>query len=365
MIVGLDEVGRGPWAGPLVVGAVILGDAEIVGLTDSKKLTKKKREALAPEIYEKAVAVGLGWVSAGELDECGLSAALTLACKRALEEIRAPYHQIVLDGTVNFLKDTGKGPYVTTLKQADLLVPSVSAASIVAKVARDEFMAEMAELYPQYGFEGHVGYGTAAHRKAIELHGITPLHRKSFAPIHSIIVSQSSRPTISRHVKTKLSSRAPAELPAEERVKQSSERREHNFVFPGLNRGVEDRATTTQSVPHADRTTRKIGNESENAAAEYLIAKGYTVLERNWKTKLCEIDIVAQKGKTVYFCEVKHRRSDRQGSGLDAITPKKYHQMLFAARVFAHYQQIGDMDLRLVAIATTGVPPSVTDCIEL
>ena len=109
MIVGIDEVGRGPWAGPLVVGAVILGEHTIEGLTDSKKLTKKRREVLSELIYEQATAIGLGWVQAMELDELGLAKSLELACRRALEEIKVPYQQIIIDGTFNFLKDTGKG----------------------------------------------------------------------------------------------------------------------------------------------------------------------------------------------------------------------------------------------------------------
>lgn len=183
MILGIDEVGRGPWAGPLVVGAVVLGGATIQGLTDSKKLTKKRREELDVIIREQASGFGLGWVSAEELDTIGLSAALVLATKRAVEQIKAPYSEIIIDGTVNFLKDTNKGAYVTTLTKADLLIPSVSAASIVAKVARDAYMTEQDFIYPGYGFTSHVGYGTVVHRLAIEKLGVTPLHRLSFAPL--------------------------------------------------------------------------------------------------------------------------------------------------------------------------------------
>ena len=119
MIVGIDEVGRGPWAGPLVFGAVVLSGKTIDGLTDSKKLTKKKREALDGIIRQEAAAFGLGWVSAAELDEIGMSKGCELACKRALEQITVPYHEIIIDGTVNFLKNTGKGPFVTTMAKAD------------------------------------------------------------------------------------------------------------------------------------------------------------------------------------------------------------------------------------------------------
>lgn len=181
-ILGIDEVGRGPWAGPLVVGACVLGDAKIEGLTDSKKLSPKKREALAP-IIEKEAAVGLGWVSAEELDSIGLSATLRKACREAVKQIKIPFHEIIIDGTINFLSDTPLGSHVSVLKKADLLVPEVSAASIVAKVARDDYMIKLAEKYPGYGFEKHVGYGTAAHKAAIEQLGICPEHRKSFRPI--------------------------------------------------------------------------------------------------------------------------------------------------------------------------------------
>jgi ribonuclease HII len=111
-----------------------------------------------------------------------MSEALRLATRRAVEQIQAPYTEIIIDGTVNFLTGTGKGAYVQTMKKADLLVPSVSAASILAKVERDRFMAEQDAMYPGYGFGGHAGYGVAKHRVAIEELGVTPLHRLSFAP---------------------------------------------------------------------------------------------------------------------------------------------------------------------------------------
>ncbi|MEO5950085.1 MAG: ribonuclease HII [Candidatus Saccharimonadales bacterium] len=183
MILGIDEVGRGPWAGPLVVGAVVLGDIPIEGLTDSKKLTKKRREELDAIIRRDAAGFGLGWVSADELDSIGLSAALRLATRRAVEQVTSAYSEIIIDGTINFLANTSRAAYVTTIPKADLLVPSVSAASIIAKVARDAFMTDQDAVYPGYGFKTHVGYGTPAHRQAIENLGVTPLHRLSFAPL--------------------------------------------------------------------------------------------------------------------------------------------------------------------------------------
>lgn len=304
MILGIDEVGRGPLAGPLVVGAVVLGGAPIDGLTDSKKLTKKRREQLDVLIREQAHGIGLGWVHADELDSVGLSAALALATRRAVEQIEAAYHEIIIDGTVNFLKDTSKGKFVTTLKKADLLIPCVSAASIVAKVARDAFMTEQHARYPEYGFNSHVGYGTAAHQAAIAKHGITPLHRQTFMPIQKHIEGAAPTPT-------------------------------------------------------------SIGNTAETAAALYLQQKGHKIIERNWKTKYCEIDIVSEYGGIVYFTEVKYRRSQLQGGGLAAITPIKLKKMHFAARMYAHAQQLHDTDLRLAALSVTGTPPVVETFLEV
>ena len=286
MILGIDEVGRGPWAGPLVVGAVVLGEHTIEGLTDSKKLSDKKRRELAELISTPADAVGLGWVYSAEIDEVGLSRALVLATMRAVEQISVPYHEIIIDGTVNFLRDTSKGQYVTTLKKADLLIPSVSAASIVAKVARDTYMTELAAEYPDYGFENHVGYGTAQHTQAIERHGVTPLHRLSIKPL----VKYAKKPTTTQKPTYR------------------------GTTFAGSTKGVGDRA--------------------EEVVAEYLRAHGHEVIERNWKTKFCEIDIVSRKGDTVYFTEVKYRKNSEHGGGLAAITPKKLRQMKFAAEYY-------------------------------
>lgn len=330
MVVGIDEVGRGPWAGPLVFGAVVLGDAEIAGLTDSKKLTKRRRETLADEIIEKAAATGLGWVSAAELDEHGMSEALKTACRRALEQITAPYQQIILDGTINFLKDTGKGPYVTTLAKADLLVPSVSAASIIAKVARDRYMAEQDELYPGYGFGSHAGYGTAGHREAIDRLGVTPLHRLSFAPLvkYATAVSGKTGP---------VSKSAPEN-------------------FGRLHQ------TFSGAAPLATTHTSEAGSQGETSAVAYLEKIGYRIVERNWRVKAGEVDIIAEKDNVMYFVEVKYRKNQNQGGGIAAITPQKLKHMERAARLWM--QRHGDRMARLSVIEVTGENYEVTQFLE-
>src|SRR3989344_3731837 len=217
MILGIDEVGRGPWAGPLVIGAVVLGGVEIEGLTDSKKLSKKRRVELDLAIREQAAGFGLGWVHAHEIDEIGLSEALRLATRRAVEQITAPYHEIIIDGTINFLSDT----------------------------------------------------------------------------------------------------------------------------------------------------TKAIGDKAETEATNYLVREGHSVIERNWKTKYCEIDIVSSKDDTIYFTEVKYRKTPHQGGGIAAITGKKLEQMKFAAKLYAQIQSIQDSDLRLNVLTLTGAPPVIETYLEL
>jgi ribonuclease HII len=185
MIVGIDEVGRGCWAGPLVAGAVALGDDPLLGLKDSKLLMKNRRTTLDQQIRQQARAFGLGWVSAEEIDAYGLTRAVGLAMERALAEISVAYDVLIIDGSYNFFPDE---PRAQAVVRADQTVPAVSAASIIAKVARDAWMStEAATRYPEYQFEKHVGYGTALHRAQLLRYGVTPLHRMSYKPIRALL----------------------------------------------------------------------------------------------------------------------------------------------------------------------------------
>lgn len=284
MILGIDEVGRGPWAGPLVIGAVVLPEGHTIqGLTDSKKLSAKRRRELNEEIRMHALGFGLGWVHADELDEIGLSAALKKATVRAVEAINVPYHEIIIDGTINFLSETTKGAYVTTLPKADLLIPAVSAASILAKVARDAYMEKQDTVYPEYGFKSHVGYGTAQHATALQKYGVTPLHRSSFAPIKKLLGSETK----------------------------------------------EGKAVISKKL-----SSKMIGDAAEEQVAHWLEAQGFAVIARNWKTKWCEIDCIAEKSELRYYVEVKYRSSSEHGGAIAAITPTKLKKMRFAADLF-------------------------------
>jgi len=358
MILGIDEVGRGPWAGPLVVGAVILGGTEIEGLNDSKKLTKKRREALDEVIREQAAAWALGWVSAGELDDVGMSQALRLATRRAVKQIQAQckeknlaFDEIIIDGTVNFLADTALERYVTVMAKADGLIPSVSAASIIAKVARDQFMAEQDVVYPGYGFASNAGYGVAKHRVAIERLGVTPLHRLSFAPLAKYAEAGSLPSSARAHS----SLTSPLEM-SRERSAETSATREH-FTTSVVG--------DSEPVAHLF-TTRDIGNAGEQAAADWLTADGHEIIARNWRTRYCEIDIVSVKDDVLWFTEVKYRKNDDFGGGLGAITAKKQRQMRFAAELFmTQSPQYEGCDMQLLAVAVEGNPLTVREQVVL
>ena len=177
-ICGVDEAGRGPLAGPVYAAAVILSpDTVIEGLNHSKKLTEKKREALFPVIQEKAIAYGIGFATECEIDEINILNATFLAMRRAVEQLSVTPDLLLIDG--NQKPKIGVCPEVTVIK-GDAKSMSIAAASVLAKVSRDRFMLELAEIYPQYAFEKHKGYGTKAHYAAIREHGPSAIHRPSF-----------------------------------------------------------------------------------------------------------------------------------------------------------------------------------------
>lgn len=301
MIVGIDEVGRGCWAGPLCVGAVVLSDSTDRSLlADSKQLSAKKRIEAAAHIQRTAAAIGIGWASAKYIDRYGLSKSLSLAMEKALSQINCDYDEVILDGTVNYLKDR----QVTLLAKADSLIPAVSAASLIAKVARDNYMKAIDSHFQGYSFGRHVGYGTALHRKAIEELGPTPLHRMTFSPL----------------------------------------------------------AQFTQEDQKTYRS-QTAGSIAESKAALFLVDKGYIVIDTNWKTKWCEIDIIAEKDEIIYFVEVKYRSQDYSGRGLEYITHKKMKQMKFAAEMWLQQYETGKQ-CRLSALELKGGEFAISEFID-
>ena len=201
------------------------------------------------------------------------------------------------------------------MKKADLLVPSVSAASSIAKVARDRHMKAQDELHPGYGFGAHAGYGTAAHRAAIARLGISPLHRLSYAPLQKF--------------------------------------------------GYKNHAGELTGKELDSQTTKRIGDRGELAAAAYLEAAGHEIVARNWRTRFCEIDIVSMSGGVVYFNEVKYRKDASRGGGIAAITPAKLRRMRFAAELYVLKHRLTGVDMRLAAIDVSGTPPEVAAYLEI
>lgn len=241
VLIGVDEVGRGPWAGPVCAGAVVLGpDHGIVGLNDSKRLSAKRRQALVPEITQRCRAWGLGWASAEEIDATNILLAsfqamqrAVLRCLEALEKSLEGRRAVTaapgcvgssaestacgpevscagspqvglagsqwsdvfiqVDGSLLPARSLGlqHWPWATqAVVGGDAQVPEISAASILAKVARDAEMARLDDVYPGYGFAQHAGYGTLAHRAALDRLGPCPVHRQSFAPVARCLVGQ-------------------------------------------------------------------------------------------------------------------------------------------------------------------------------
>lgn len=330
MILGIDEVGRGPYAGPLVIGACVLGDWQnsenaewIEKLTDSKKLSAKRREELYVLIKEKALATAAGWVSSAEIDEVGLSEALRLATRRAVEQIqktKVPFSEIIIDGTMNFLVGTKLEKYVSTLKKGDFLVKEISAASILAKVERDKYMAELDAVYPGYGFGKHVGYGTAAHQKAMEEFGLTPEHRRSFRPVREIA--------------------------------------ENKITTKQL--GDQGGQMITNKI-----TSKQLGDRGEQVVVDYLETSGHEIVARNYKTKLFEVDIISKKDKALYFTEVKYRGGSDFGAGLDFIDKKKQQKMHLAVAGFlATHPEYADFRPSL-AVAAVGKDFKLEEWFEL
>ena len=184
LMAGVDEAGRGPLAGPVVAAAVILDDLNpIAGLADSKKLTALRREKLYDEIRAKALCCSIAEASVEEIDTLNILQATMLAMRRAVEGLRLKPAKVLVDGN--------RLPVLDVLAEAivkgDAKVPAISAASILAKVHRDRWCADYDREFPQYGFAGHKGYGTAVHMAALREHGACPQHRKSFAPVAEVL----------------------------------------------------------------------------------------------------------------------------------------------------------------------------------
>ena len=185
LVAGVDEAGRGPLAGPVVAAAVILDDLKpIPGLADSKTLSARQRERLTEAIHARALCFSVAQASVEEIDQLNILQATLLAMRRAVMGLRLKPHKVLVDGnrlpTLDIMAEA--------VVQGDRKVPAISAASILAKVARDRWCLEIDAEYPLYGFAAHKGYGTAQHLAALQRHGATPWHRRSFSPVAKVLL---------------------------------------------------------------------------------------------------------------------------------------------------------------------------------
>ena len=187
LVAGVDEAGRGPLAGPVVAAAVILDDLKpIPGLADSKTLSARHRERLSEAIHARALCFSVAHASVEEIDQLNILQATLLAMRRAVMGLRLKPHKVLVDGnrlpTLDIMAEA--------VVQGDRKVPAISAASILAKVARDRWCLEIDAEYPLYGFAAHKGYGTAQHLAALQRHGATPWHRRSFSPVAQVLLRE-------------------------------------------------------------------------------------------------------------------------------------------------------------------------------
>ncbi len=187
LVAGVDEAGRGPLAGPVVAAAVILDDLKpITGLADSKTLSARQRERLSEAIHARALCFSVAHASVEEIDQLNILQATLLAMRRAVMGLRLKPHKVLVDGnrlpTLDIMAEA--------VVQGDRKVPAISAASILAKVARDRWCLEIDAEYPLYGFAAHKGYGTAQHLAALQSHGATPWHRRSFSPVAKVLLRE-------------------------------------------------------------------------------------------------------------------------------------------------------------------------------
>jgi ribonuclease HII len=300
-VAGLDEAGRGAWAGPLVAGAVILPldstslARDLAGIRDSKRLTHRRRAHFHERIGQRAVALGAGVVSSALLDELGVVVATRLAMRRALDGLAVPADYLLIDGFPLSYKEL---PH-TGIVGGDDLCFSIAAASIVAKVTRDRMMVALDRVYPGYGFAQHKGYGTPQHREM--LYGLDPcsIHRLSYAPMRFM-------------------------------VEGKRQEKEEDKMEDGR---------------------RELGRLGERMAARHLETQGYVICETNYRCASGEIDIVTLDGDCLAFVEVRTRRSKKFGSPEESITAAKKQKLTEVAQTYLQEHESLPLDWRIDVVS--------------
>ncbi len=349
ILVGIDEAGRGPWAGPVVAAAVAFPPStkaeELSLLNDSKQLTAHQREVLAECIPTLALAVGIGSASPREIDQLDIEKATFLAMKRALVDSGILPTLLLVDGR----RDPGLGFPTRCIVKGDSQSASIAAASILAKTTRDRHMDLLAGHEDRWGFRNHKGYGTEHHQRAIEVFGISEHHRRSFRPIsRSLFNSGPSERFLSLWNSLQVShGESPSEtLLASIQVELPRLPSDEAWI---LSKRLEDLRHEANSLKPS-RNLRTIGEYYETMVLRYLRKKGLSVLARNYHAPHGEIDLIVRDQDTLVFIEVKVRRGAGFGDASEAVDRRKQHNMILAARAFLEgYPE--DLDVRFDVIA--------------
>ncbi len=301
IIAGLDEAGRGPLAGPLVACAVVLpSDFDNEILNDSKKLTDKKRRTLKPLIEELALIISLGIVSPAEIDKNRMAWAVRVSFKRAMSSVVSKADVFLIDGN----SVSGLNAPCRFIVKGDSKSLAIAAASVIAKVTRDDLMLQAHKKYPEYGFDHHKGYGTKEHITVIKKIGPSPIHRMSFAPLSQIY--QTGQMSL--------------------------------FPVDPLNHG----------------------KAAELRAARFYENLGFEIIEMNWRSPFGEIDIIAKKGNSVVFIEVKSTHTGGEKQALQKIDKKKIIRLKNAALEWiSHTSYTGEYTMEAALVSNgiiTGIP---------
>lgn len=318
-IAGVDEAGRGPLAGPVVAAAVILPPKTLIaGLNDSKKLKESVRDSLFDEIKRVAISVGVGQATPEEIDSLNIRNATHLAMRRALNQLTPAPNRALIDGNAvpesNFEEMAIIG--------GDRKSLSIAAASIIAKVTRDRQMQNYAKEYPQYGFAGHKGYGSAEHLKALQEYGPSPIHRLTFGGVPAI------RQTFSEDYD--------AFLDGIESAKDLEQLEAMGKTIASVSSNLETHEIESLRTRYKERLGKfdKVGTKGETLAAEFLKAKGFTICAQNYRTNFGEIDLIVKKEDSLRFVEVKTAKQSNFGDPSSWVTPKKQAQIVKLAKTY-------------------------------
>lgn len=330
LVVGLDEAGRGPWAGPVTAAAVCFppgfDPTPLPALDDSKKLTPHRREQLAESISRFALAVGVGTASPKEIDELDIEKATFLAMRRALLDCGLIPDLALVDGR----RDPGLGLPTRCFVRGDSRSAAIAAASIVAKTTRDRHMELLGGEEDRWGFAKHKGYGTLHHQRALAVFGVSEHHRITFKPVARRI-HQPPPSDAFLELWTGLIRSEDIELleAAIIRARSGGPLLDTQEAWL-LARKVEEVSARLAKAP-IEATARGVGALFEDMVRRYLTGKGLAILEQNFHTPRGEIDLIARDEATLVFIEVKMRRGNAHGTPAEAVDGRKRRRMLLAA----------------------------------